>query len=171
MNKEINEILEYLGGISEYAIFAGFAGFIYTGIKASLDIDVLFPDRNLLIKVETDFLEKGWKKMKSSKSSGFFSVSMKKSSTTFDLVYTENVKKIIMPGVEKIKHQKYILNVVGCEWLFLSKLNGISFPQRTSAKVARDRRVIQLLRKRINVGKLKKLVMNYGDDLWKNGYI
>lgn len=170
MNKEIKEILEYLNNISEYAIFAGFAGFLHTSIGASLDVDALFSNRNALVKVEMDFLEKGWRKIKSSKTPGFFSVSLKKSRTTFDLVYTENVKKIIMPGVEKMKYQKYVLNSVGCEWLFLSKLNGISFP-RALAKVTRDRKVIQLLRKKINVGKLKKLVMSYGEDFWKNGYM
>lgn len=154
--EEIQEILELLEKEEDYAIYAGFAGHILLETECSQDIDILVESREKAEEIKNRL---GWKE----KESRYMRLSKEK--MELDIVWTENPIFI-----DTAKEQEYAgkrLRVITPEALFLTKMNNqIASPNRTDEKRERDSKVINQLRKRIDVEKLKEMILKLKPEFW-----
>ena len=101
--KEMREIIEFLTKKNDYAIFAGFATEIHTGIASSPDIDAYYSSKDKIKSVCKTFLKNGWKiTRKFTGKNGYLFVTLMKNKTTFDLWTSNTIKKISVPNKEKV---------------------------------------------------------------------
>ncbi|MBU6998121.1 MAG: hypothetical protein HXS51_06765 [Theionarchaea archaeon] len=166
---EMEEIISYLSGRDDYAIFAGFAAFLHTGVEPSPDIDILIDLPEKVGKIMEDFLEKGWKRICYS-SQHFVTGTVKNHDTTLDICFSPPACHALLPGRTTISYEGTPLLVITPEALFLTKMNQLTSPLRTDAKTARDRQVIEILRKKIEVSALRELLDNLEDSFWTLGW-
>ncbi len=170
MNREVSEILRYLNGRSDYCIFAGFASYLHTGVKASNDVDVYVASKKRLRQIAKDFIKNGWKIKKERQNKFYEFKRLIKNDTTVDLLYSVIGKKcFLLNNKTKIKFQKYNLNVLNKEALFLSKLQVIMEPDRKESKHKRDRKVLNILRKDLDITKLRTLMKKLPRGFWRDG--
>ena len=163
---EIQEILNLLEKRNDYVIFAGFAGYLHTGIETSADIDVFVPVK------EADNIAKqmAWKETKRSVSQNSKIITLEKNKTTFDIV---GINKGTEPYFEtRVEHDfnGKKLWIMSKEALLLSKMNQITTINRTDAKTDRDRKVIALLRSKIDLKKTRELAAKLSDEFWQKGW-
>ncbi|MEM4271869.1 MAG: DUF6036 family nucleotidyltransferase [Candidatus Pacearchaeota archaeon] len=169
--KEMKEILDFINNRKDCVIFAGFAAYLQTGVRASKDIDVFVPSMDAVKKIAKYFSDKGWKQtgLKTDKKL-FMASTLKKRNVTFDVIFSKSAKEILMPLRIKIQFNKYTLYSISPESLFLTKMSQLTSPKRTDNKTKRDRQVIARLRKKINLAKLRKLLQKMKDVFWTQGY-
>jgi len=168
--KEIREILSFLESRKDYVIFAGFAAYIYTGIKASKDIDIFvnsFSNVDVYCEILKDF---GWNEIKRIKDDKkrYHVCTLIKNGTTFDICYSLSSKKVFVQFGVKKKFENFNLRLISLEGLYLTKVSQITF-LRPEIKTKRDREVINILRERISVSRLKKMIFLLPEIFWKEG--
>ncbi len=165
---EMDEVLQYLHGKDTYALFAGFCAFLLTGVEPSPDIDVFVLSGEDVKQITDDFLKKGWRKIRYTTDDIFMST-VKKNNTTFDVIFSKTAK-IFLSNRIQVSFKGIQLFVIAPEALFITKMNQITSRQRSDEKTKRDREVIHILRKMIDVKTLKKLLQNVDDSFWTKGY-
>lgn len=163
---EMEEILQYLDGKDNYALFAGFAAFLHTGVEPSPDIDIFVSSLNDLRKITEDFIEKGWMLQCADR----FMSTVRKRDTTFDIIFSEPAEKALLPCKVAISFEDKELFSITPEALLLTKMDQITSLERSDEKTKRDRKVIHILRQKIDVKTLKKLLQNLEDSFWTEGY-
>ncbi|MBU7017107.1 MAG: hypothetical protein HXS44_06325 [Theionarchaea archaeon] len=166
ITSEMEEILFYLHRKDNYALFAGFAAFLHGGVEPSMDLDIFVSSPHDVKEITEDFIKKGWTL---SNSHNFFST-VEKNNTTFDIIYSESAKKAFLPCALVIPYKDLLLSVISAEALFLTKMAQVSALQRSPEKTARDRKIIYILRQRIDSKKVKELLLNMDDSLWIEGW-
>ncbi len=170
INKEMKELVKFLSGRKDYVIFAGFGACLYTGIKCSADIDIFVPSFKSVKEIASLLKEQGWKQIKHETDNKYYSVAvLKKSKTSLDVVYSVTSKKALYSTKEKIKFNNYNLNVLSKEAMLMTKINQLTYIKRKKEKHVRDRKVINILRKEINVEKLRKLLNKLHEAFWTLG--
>lgn len=163
---EMQEILNLLEKRNDYVIFAGFAGYLHTGVETSADIDVFVATK------EVDNISKQlqWKETKRTTSQNSKIITLEKNKTTFDVV---GINKGTEPYFEtRVEHNfnGKKLWIMSKEALLLSKMNQITAENRTEAKTARDRKVIAILRNKIDLKKIRELAPKLSDEFWQKGW-
>lgn len=166
----MQEILDYLHDKENYALFAGFAAFIHTGIEPSPDIDIFVHSREDIETIIEDFTQNGWKNIKYEKSVLFTSATLEKNSTTFDLIFSASSREPLLSSKVKVQFQERNLYTISCEALLLTKMAQITSFDRSPQKTERDRKVIHILRKKIKVETVRELLQNLSDTFWTEGY-
>jgi len=116
------------------------------------------------------FLEKAWKKTRELLNKNSLILTLEKNKTTLDICFSEKCKELFLPEKVIIKFEDKTLYAINPEALFFTKLNQLTYQDRTENKTKRDREVISILRKKINVNKLKKLIEKTSEDFWITGY-
>jgi hypothetical protein len=162
----MEEILQYLHKRDGYALFAGFAAFLLTGVEPSPDIDIFVSSRNDVQKIADDFIPKGWNVQRTEE----WINTVEKNGTTLDIVFSDNAKKAFLPCKIAVPFKGKKLFSVTPEALLLTKMNQLTSQERSDDKTKRDRKVIYQLRKEIQVKKLKMLLENLEDTFWTEGY-
>jgi hypothetical protein len=153
--KEMGEIVDFLVGQKEYAIFAGFATEIHTEIASSPDIDVFLSDKSRIKFFSKVFLENGWRKTRNiSGGKDELFVTFEKNKTTLDLWTSKRIKEVSIPNREKVVFRKRKLYTICKEELFLEKMIGASLDGRKKYKQERDKKAVKILRKKVNPKKL-----------------
>lgn len=165
---EMEEILQYLRNKDNYALFAGFCAFLLTGVEPSPDIDVFVLSGEDVKQITDDFLEKGWRKIRYTTDDIFMST-VEKNGTTLDVVFSEPAK-IFLSDKIRVFFKGNQLFVITPEALLLTKMNQITSPERSDEKTKRDRAVIHILRKKIDVKNLRRLLLCLEDSFWTKGY-
>jgi hypothetical protein len=165
---EMEEVLQYLQKKDSYALFAGFAAFLLTGVEPSPDIDVFVVSEKDVSQITDDFLKKGWRKIRYITDKIFLST-VEKNNTTFDIILSKTAKIFLRDRIQ-IPFKSIHVFVISPEALFLTKMNQVASPERSDEKTQRDREVINILRKTIDVKALKKLLQNVDDSFWTKGY-
>jgi hypothetical protein len=165
---EMEEVLQYLQKKDSYALFAGFAAFLLTGVEPSPDIDVFVVSEKDVNQITDDFLKKGWRKMRYITDDIFLST-VEKNNTTFDIIFSKTAKIFLQDRIQ-IHFKSIRVFVISPEALFLTKMNQVASPERSDEKTKRDREVIHILRKTIDVKALKKLLQNVDYSFWTKGY-
>lgn len=166
LTPEMEEILQYLCTKDDYALFAGFAAYLHTGVEPSPDIDVFVSSYNDVKKVTEDFIKKGW----TLKRTNDFMSTVEKNGTTFDIIFSENAQKVFLPSKVMVSFQGNPLYTTNVEALLVTKMNQVASPKRSEEKTKRDREVIRVLQKKIDVQKLRKLFQTLEDSFWTEGY-
>ncbi len=167
MTSEMKEILAFLDSEKEYVIFAGFASFLHTGVESSADIDAFVPSFEEINRMADEFVKKGWELTKNEKFCDDAGVkTVEKNGTTFDICLNQHVNKVFFPVKVEVSFEELTLQVLSLEGLFLTTLKQITGKSRTEAKMKRDRETIELLRKKIDVKRLKELIMSTADTFW-----
>lgn len=166
---EMEEILSYLSGKGDYALFAGFAAFLYTGVEPSSDIDIFVDQPESVRKIIGDFIQKGWEKTHYF-SEQFTMGTVKSHDTTLDICFSPPARTVFFPQRVTVYYKGTPLLVITPEALLLTKMNQLTSPQRTDAKTVRDRQVIEILRKKIDASRLRELVNNLEDTFWTQGW-
>jgi hypothetical protein len=166
---EMEETLSYLSGKEDYALFAGFAAFLYTGVEPSPDIDILVDQPESVRKIIGDFIQKGWEKTRYF-GEQFVMGTVKSGDTTLDICFSQPGRTIFFPQRVTVYYKGAPLLVITPEALLLTKMNQLTSPERTDAKTARDRQVIEILREKIDVSRLRELVNSLEDTFWTKGW-
>ncbi len=157
--KEMSEIIEFLSTQKDYAILAGFATEIHTGIPSSPDIDAYFSKKDTILSVSKAFLKNGWKITRNFRGkNGYLFKTLMKNETTFDLWTSHTIKSISIPHKERVIFRTKKLYTICKEELFLEKMMGVSLEGRAEYKQQRDRKAVKILRKKVNAKKLKNLL-------------
>ncbi|MGC1120748.1 MAG: hypothetical protein WBA22_06605 [Candidatus Methanofastidiosia archaeon] len=91
-------------------------------------------------------------------------------SPDIDICFSSPARNVFFPERATIYYRGTPLLVITQEALLLTKMNQLTSPQRTDAKTTRDRQVIQILRKKIDISKLRELVNNLEDSFWTQGW-
>jgi hypothetical protein len=163
---EMEEIVQYLHDKSNYAIFAGFAAFLLTGVESSPDIDIFVSSRNDIKKITDDFVTKGWNLL----CQNDFVTTVEKRGTTFDIIFSESARKVFFPCRMRVPFKDKHLFCISSEALLLTKMNQLTSLQRSDYKTKRDRTVIDILRQTIDGEKVIQLVVNLEDSFWTEGW-
>jgi hypothetical protein len=143
----------------DYAIFAGFATEIHTGIPSSPDIDAYYSSKDKIQSVCKSFMKKGWKVTRNfSGKNGYLFRTLMKNETTFDLWTSNTIKSISVPNKEKVTFRNKKLYTICKEELFLEKMIGASLNGRAEYKQQRDKKAVNILRKKVNKKKLKRVL-------------
>jgi len=172
LTDEMMKILEYLNYKEDYAIFAGFAAYVHTTIESSADIDILVKSIKEVNTISKYFACNGWKKIKTKTDNSSWMIStLDKNNTTFDIIFSKSAEKIILPKKVKLSFKGKQLYFISKEALFLSKLIWLASENRTEEKIKRDRKVVNILRKDLNLNNLRKLMAEMEDPFWTNGYL
>ena len=166
---EMEEILQYLHTKDNYALFAGFAAYLHTGVEPSPDIDVFVSSHTDVKKITEDFIKKGWNQF-DFKTNDFFMSTVKKNETTFDIIFSEPAQKVLLPCRIVVSFQDNPLYTISAEALLLTKMNQLTSLKRSDEKTKRDREVIHVLREKIDVQKLRKLLQTLEDSFWTKGH-
>ena len=170
ITREMHEIVDFLKAEEQYALFAGFAAYLYTGVETSADIDIFVPSMAVVKRICRLFIPRGWKLTRKKSDGKLYMLStLKKKDTTLDIVFSKIAREIWVPCKTSLPFGRGRLNAVSPEVLFLTKLQGMTSLHRTESKTARDRRVLSVLRRRIDVGKLRKLLNKLPDVFWTKG--
>ena len=169
ITSEMEEIIQYLHKSVNYALFAGFAAFLLTGVEPSFDIDVFVSSPDKVRKVTEDFIEKGWN-LRQSTSNDFVLSTVEKNNTTFDIVFSSLAGKVFLPGKIAVSYKGGKLFAIAPEALLLTKMNQLTLMERSTEKIRRDQKVIAILRKHIDVEKTKELICNLDDSFWTEGH-
>jgi len=156
-NKEIMEILGYLEGRKDCAVFGGFAQFAHVGVKHSPDVDVYVKPLKVLDEMTRDFIRKGWKNYERSKNERTTWSRLRKSGTNLDIAYSKRASKFFFGDVVKIKVYGYRVPFISEEALFLSKIRLLASKDRTMEKRKRDLEAVMKLQKRIDARKTVEL--------------
>lgn len=165
----MQEILEYLHTKKNYALFAGFAAFLHTGVEPSPDIDVFVSSIDDVKNITGDFTQKGWTHMQRTTNT-YFMDTVEKNNTTFDIIFSKSAKEVFLPRRVKIYFEDKCLYSISVEALFLTKMNQVASQKRSDCKTKRDREVIHILRKKINVQSLREILEDLKDSFWTEGY-
>ena len=157
--KEMSEIVDFLISRDDYAIFAGFSAELHTGIESSADIDVFFSDEKAINFVVKTFLKNGWEKFGGGKGDkGYVYFNLRKKETTFDFATSDNVRSVSIPNRERVNFNGKFLYTICKEELFLGKMVTASIENRLESKQIRDKKVVQILRNKVNPSKLKHIL-------------
>jgi len=166
---EMNEIIDYLSTRDNYAIFAGFAAFLQTGVDASADIDVFIATSEEIEQMSQEFQQKGWtepeRKIVQDK---VVKATVEKNETTFDLIFSVNAQAYI-DTCEKVECEGKQLSVLSKEALLVTKMLQLT-QNRPDSKTQRDRQVIADMRPKIDPMKLKQLLSSLDNTFWTKGY-
>jgi hypothetical protein len=165
---EMEEVLQYLQKKDNYALFAGFCAFLLTDVEPSPDIDIFVVSEKDVNQITDDFLKKGWRKIRYITNDIFLST-LEKNNTTFDIIFSKTAKIYLRDRIQ-VPFKNIHVFVISPEALFLTKMNQVASPERSDEKTKRDREVIHILRKTIDVKALKKLLQNVDDSFWTKGY-
>jgi hypothetical protein len=166
---EMEEILHYLHAKDNYALFAGFAAFLHTGVEVSPDIDVFVSSLPDVAEIADEFIKKGWHQTRHPTDTLFLST-VKKGTTTFDILFSEPAQKVLLPRKIPVDFQGYHLFTISLEGLLLTKMNQVASMGRSDDKTQRDRKVIHIVRQKIDVKKLRSLLLDLEDSFWTKGY-
>lgn len=165
----MQEVLEYLCTRENYAIFAGFAAFLHTGVAPSPDIDVFVPSIDDVEDMTDHFVNRGWT-LKNRTAHTHFMGTVEKNNTTFDVIFTKPAKEVFLPRKVKVRFEGKHLYSISVEALLLTKMNQIAWRERSNDKTKRDREVIHILRKKIDVANLREMLEDLDDSFWTEGY-
>jgi hypothetical protein len=168
ITEEMKEILQYLSNKDNYALFAGFAAFLCTGIESSADIDILVSSYGDIKKITEDFISSGWDHIQF-RTDKISMSTVKKNKTTFDIIFSQFARKLF-PSRIVVSFDGKKLFCISLEALLLTKLNQLAAIERSEEKTRRDRLVIRVLRKKIDVRKMRELLQNLEDSFWTEGY-
>ncbi len=168
---EIFEIAEFLSAYEgDYAVFAGFASYLLAGVETSFDVDVLLEERKELLEIAKRFANAGWQRTKEeSEHEGHFNIVLKKANTEFDLVYSSDCALTLLNSRTDVSFGGFNVKVLSPEALLLIKLNQLTHPNRSEAKIKRDLETIQRLRLQLDVGRMKGLAAVLGKRYWIDG--
>ena len=169
LTSEMQEILEYLHTKKNYALFAGFAAFLHTGVEPSPDIDVFVSSVDDVKDIADDFTQKGWTPIQHTTNT-YFMDTVEKNNTTFDILFSKSAKEVFFPQRVKIYFEDKCLYSISVEALLLTKMNQVASRERSDCKTKRDREVIHMLRKKINVQNLREMLEDLEDSFWTEGY-
>lgn len=169
MTPEMKEALSYLSAQKDYALFAGFAAFLHTGIECSADIDVLVPSKAVVSRYQKNLAKQGWRVLSHKQGRYYRHIAFGKDKTTFDVGYTASSKPFFDTAI-KTKWSGFTLRVISKEALLLTKMNQLAATDRSENKALRDRKVIHKLRKEINLKRLRSLVPKLHDTYWTKGW-
>jgi hypothetical protein len=170
MNDEIREILTFLQGRDDYAIWAGFAQFIHLGFKHSADIDIYVKTPGAKEEIGEHFVNRGWDvKQKSQRQLSWDT--LEKNKMTFDVVYTPESAELIVPHSEGKEVYGFKVKVISKEWLFFTKLGQISWSDRSAEKRQRDAETIEKLRDVVDIQKIKMIAAKLPKKYWRYGAI
>jgi hypothetical protein len=167
ITEEMKEILRYLNNKDNYALFAGFAAFLCTGIESSPDIDIFVLSYDDVKKITEDFISSGWDHIQF-KTDKISMSTVKKNKTTFDIIFSQSAKKFF-PSRIVVSLDGKKLFCISLEALLLTKLNQLAAIERSEEKTKRDRSVIRVLREKIDVTKLNELLHDLEDSFWTEG--
>jgi hypothetical protein len=156
-SKEIREILEYLEGRKDCAVFGGFAQFAHVSVKYSPDVDVYVKSLKLLNKITKEFVGKGWKNYERAKNEREVWSRLEKKGTNFDIAYSKRALKFFFDDSIAIKVHGYKIYFISKEALFLSKMRLLLSKERTSEKRKRDLEAVIRLQKKIDKKKTVEL--------------
>lgn len=170
MNPEIEEILAYLSKRRDYAIWAGLAQHLQLGLAYSSDVDIYTKSPSIKTQIVKDFVSTGWSSAHHKEMSYDWD-KLQKSGTTFDVVYTQDSARLILPDSEEVEAYGYKLRVISKEWLFITKLGQMSWMDRSEEKRKRDVVVVNKLRELINTNKMARISRRLPGMYWKTGEI
>lgn len=157
--KEMLEIVNFLSSKKDYATFAGFATELHTKLASSPDIDAYYPSKDEIRNVYEIFLKNGWKiTRKFENKKDYLFITLKKNRTTLDLWTSRSIREISIPNREKVIFKNKRLYTISKEELFLEKMIGATLDGRARHKQIRDKKAVNILRKKLNEKKLKKLL-------------
>jgi len=172
MNEEIKEILKYLEGRNDYAIWAGFCVFAHLGIKYSPDVDIYTDSKQTKRKISAEFQKREWKNIPHKQVGYDWNWDkLKKNETTFDIIYTPASSKLLLPDAVEIEVYGYKLRFLSKEALFLTKLGQLSWLDRKENKRKRDIETVNRLRNSVDPKKLSRLASNLPPSYWLAGQI
>ena len=166
ITSEMGEILRYLHKKDDYALFAGFTAYLHTGAEPSPDIDIFVSSLNDVKEITEDFISKGWIVLHLCDS---FST-LEKNGATFDIIFSKTAERAFLPCAIKVPFKDLSLSVISAEALFLTKMAQVASLERSPEKTARDRRVIHILRQKIDGKKVKELFQNIDDSFCIEGW-
>lgn len=170
INKEMKELLDFLSKRNDYAIFAGFAAFLHTGINSSADVDIFVPSIKSVKEITNLLKKQDWNQTKQETDNKYYYfTSLNKKGTSIDIVYSITSKKTFYSTKEKIRFNKYKLNVLSKEAMLITKINQLTYLFRKKEKQERDKKVISVLRTKIDIKKLRKILKNLHEVFWKYG--
>src|SRR3989338_656230 len=170
LTSEMNELIKFLSKRDDYVIFAGFGAFLHTGVECSKDIDIFVSSFESVKKITKLLKEKNWKQVKQETDNKHYSVAiLEKNKTSLDIVYSVTSKDTLYPTKEKIRFQEHSLNVLSKESMLITKINQLTYIDRAKEKYKRDRQVINILRKEIDIKKLRKILPKLHKVFWTFG--
>ncbi len=171
LNKEILEIIDYLSKKKNYAIFGGFASFLYFNIEPSNDIDIFTTKISDVREIKKDFTKKGWKEInKKAVGKKYLWICLKKRQTTFDVHFSKISSTIFIKRKINKKYKKYTLKVIGFEEMFISKIQCLIEEKRPLPKIKRDRKLISIIKNKINRKRLNQIFLDVPKEFWTKGY-
>ena len=168
ITQEMREILEFLSPRNDYLIFAGY---LLTKVEPSADVDIFVPSKETVMSITEELSTKGWTKFKERGIDGtFYSNSLEKNNTTFDIIFSSPALEVLMPRKVKTEFEGKEYFTLSKEGIFLTKMNILTNPKRTENKTKRDREVINILREQVDLDKVRELVISLKDSFWRSGY-
>ncbi len=171
ITKEMRELMGYLARIDGYVIFAGFAGFLQTGVEASEDIDIFTKSIADIAPIAEDFVSKGWKLTREENDGDRWAMkTVEKNGTTFDICCNTNASRVLVPRAVEVEFEGYKLKVLSPESLLVSKMAQLTGLHRSPEKTLRDRKVLEIIRKRVDPEEARKLTNEMSDEFWTKGY-
>jgi hypothetical protein len=170
MNKEIEEILQYLEPRKDYVIWAGFAQFAHLGTKCSADIDIFTYTPGAKKKISLDFQKNEWRKIPHDNTYQSWD-KLEKNGTTFDILYSQKASELLFYDIAEIEVYGYKAKFLSKEGLFITKLGQLTWRNRTEEKRKRDLDTINLLRESIDAQKLSELIAKLPNSFWITGKI
>lgn len=165
---EMQEIIDYLQDKDNYACFGGLAAFLYTGIECSADIDVFVDSIENVKAIAKDFIDKGWKEIARKTDRDYYIIiTVEKNNTTFDIYYSKLSSECFLPDKVELEQDGKKAWAINAEALLLTKINQLTSLKRTEEKTLRDRKVIHLLREKIEPQKVKDLLQKIPYVFWR----
>ncbi len=170
MNKEIEEILKYLEQRSDYVIWAGFAQHAHLGLPYSPDVDVYVDSVSALEEISQELHNLDWR-LEPHQEKTYRWNKLERNDTTFDVVYTDDASNLLFNDIVVIDIYGHKLRFISKEWLFITKLGQLTWPDRTEEKRTRDIEVLQKLRESMDVEKIKHIASQLPEKYWELGEI
>jgi len=172
ITNEMKEAILYLSDKENYMVFAGFATYLQTGIESSADIDIYLKSKEDFDGMVEELVSQGWKKVKEgTDNTHYWHACLEKNGSTLDLVYSKSTAEVCFPLKQKFERDGIELYALSTELLFLEKLNQLSSIKRTEKKTERDREAVSILRKMLDLDKLRAILPQLKDIYWREGYL
>lgn len=168
---EVSEIVEFLSRSRyRYAIFAGFASHLLTGVESSNDVDVLFSKEADCREIAESFASRGWIPTKDCwETPEHLNIVLNKKETEFDLVYSTHAVQHLLDEPTIVDFGGSRVLTLSREAMLLVKINQMTKPDRSPEKVFRDRNVINILRKQVDILRITALAGQLGSRYWTEG--
>jgi len=175
ISPEMADVIEFLFPRDDYVIFGSFAGYLLTESACSRDIDILVHTLEATLMFSDYFLHRGWHLVESGttlvqeKNDGSVRViTLERNEMTIDICYYPALVDALFSSCIRVSFDGRLIRTISPEAFLITKLNHLTLDLPTD-RTQRDREVIRLIRKEVNLDKLYTLLQSMGQKFWIQG--